>query len=121
VLIYVDDIIITSSHKEEISRLISDLNSSFALKDFGPLYFFLSVETTWSSDGLHLSQQRYILEILKKTNMDLVKPISTPMSSSTILSKFEGSTITDPTLYRSTIGLLQYLSLTQPDIAFAVN
>jgi hypothetical protein len=53
--------------------------------------------------------------------MELAKPVATPMSSSSILSKFEGSTITDPTLYRSTIGSLQYLSLTRPDIAFAVN
>jgi len=105
-LIYVDDIIITSSHTGAISRLIHDLNSSFALKDLGPLHFFLGVEATWSSDGLHLSQQRYILDILKKTNMELAKPVATPMSSSTILNKFEGSTITDTTLYRSTIGSL---------------
>jgi len=121
VLIYVDDIIITSSHTGAISRLIQDLNLSFALKELGPLHFFLGVEATWSSDGLHLSQQRYILDILKKTNMELAKPVATPMSSSSILSKFDGSTITDPTLYRSTIGSLQYLSLTRPDIAFAVN
>jgi hypothetical protein len=56
VLIYVDDIIITSSHKDAISRLISDLNSSFAPKDLGSLHFFLGVEATWSSDGLHLFQ-----------------------------------------------------------------
>jgi len=121
VLIYVDDIIITSSHTGAISRLIHDLNSSFALKDLGPLHFFLGVEATWSSDGLHLSQQRYILHILKKTNMELAKPISTPMSSSTILCKFEGSTITDTALYRSTSGSLQYLSLTRQDIVFSVN
>jgi len=43
------------------------------------------------------------------------------MAASTILSRFEGSTMTDTTLYRSTVGSLQYLSLTRPDIAFAVN
>jgi hypothetical protein len=69
VLIYVDDIIITSSHPAAISQLISDLHSSFALKDLGPLHFFLGVEATWHSDGLHLSQQRYINDILTKTNM----------------------------------------------------
>jgi len=121
VLIYVDDIIITSSHIGAISKLIHDLDSSFALKDLGPLHFFLGIEATWQTNGLHLSQQRYILNILKKTNMELAKPITTPMYSSTTLSKFEGSTITDTTLYRSTVGSLQYLSLTRPDIAFAVN
>jgi hypothetical protein len=53
--------------------------------------------------------------------MLLVKPVSTPMSASTTLSRFDGSTITDTTLYRSTVSSLQYLSLTRPDIAFAVN
>jgi hypothetical protein len=121
VLIYIDDIIITSSHRGAISKLIQDLHSSFALKDLGPLNFFLGVEASWKSDGLHLSQQRYIMDILKKTNMELVKPASTSMSSSNKPSKFEGSTITNPTLYRSTVGSLKYLSLTRPDIAFAVN
>jgi hypothetical protein len=104
VLIYVDNIIITSSHSAAISQLIDDLHSSFALKDLGPLHFFLGVEATWHSDGLHFSQQRYINDILTKTNMVLVKPVSTPMAA-----------------YRSTVGSLQYLSLTRPDIAFAVN
>jgi len=53
--------------------------------------------------------------------MELVKPVSTLMSSSTKLSKFEGSTITNLTLYRSTVGSLQYPSFTRPGIAFAVN
>jgi len=121
VLIYVDDIIITGSHPETISQLIKDLHDSFALKDLGRLNFFLGVEATWHPDGLHLSQQRYIHDLLTKTNMLLAKPISTPLSASTTLSRFEGSTVTDPTSYRSTVGSLQYLSLTRPDIAFAVN
>jgi hypothetical protein len=83
--------------------------------------FFLSVEATWHNDDLHLSQQRYIHDLLTKTNMLLAKPIATPMSASSTLSCFEGYTITDPTQYRSTVGSLQYLSLTRPDIAFAVN
>jgi hypothetical protein len=66
-------------------------------------------------------KQRYIHNLLTKTNMLLAKPIATPMSASTTLSRFEGSTIIDSTQYRSTVGSLQYLSLTRPDIAFAIN
>jgi hypothetical protein len=121
VLIYVDDIIITSSHPTAISQLINDLHSSFALKDLGHLNFFLGVEATWHHDGLHLSQQRYIYDLLTKTNMLLANTISTPMSASTTLSRFEGSNITNPTLYQSTMGSLQYLSITRPDIAFVVQ
>jgi hypothetical protein len=121
VLIYVDDIIITGSHSMAITQLINDLHSSFALKDLGQLNFFLGVEATWHQDGLHLSQQRYINDLLTKTNMLLAKQISPPLSASTILSRFEGSTITNPTLYRSIVGSLQYLSLSRPDIAYVVN
>jgi hypothetical protein len=121
VLIYVDDIIITSPNRGAISQLIQDLHSEFALKDLGPLHFFLGVEATWENGGLRLSQQRYINDLLNKTNMSQAKPIGSPMSSSAVLSKFMGNTMTDPSLYRSTVGSLQYLSLTRPDIGFAVN
>jgi hypothetical protein len=53
--------------------------------------------------------------------MVLVKPVSTLMAASTIHNQFEGSTMVDTTLYRSTVGSLQYLSLTRSDIAFTVN
>ena len=49
------------------------------------------------------------------------KPVSTPMASSTNLSAYEGEPFPNHTLLRSTVGALQYLSITRPDIAFAVN
>jgi hypothetical protein len=53
--------------------------------------------------------------------MDLSKPITSPMAASSPLCKYSGVSLTDPTTYRSTIGALQYLSITHPDISFAVN
>jgi hypothetical protein len=93
----------------------------FPIKDIGLLNFFLGVEVQRSSAGLHLSQQQYIADILTQTNMQLAKPISSPMSAASLLSKFDGTSMSNPTLFRSTIGALHYLSLTRPDIAFAVN
>lgn len=111
-LIYVDDIVITSSNASAITQFIRDLQNDFAIKDMGSLHFFLGVEATWDNDGLHLSQQRYICDLLKCTNMSLAKPISSPMSSSSLPSKFTGNTVFDPTLFCNTVGSLQYLSLT---------
>jgi hypothetical protein len=120
-LVYVDDIILTGSTLAAMDALIRELSTVFPVKDLGDLNFFLGVEVTRVSTGILLSQQRYICDILKRTNLSLVKPISSPLSAATSLSKFSGSTFEDPTLYRQTVGALQYLSLTRPDIGFAVS
>ncbi|KAL6344248.1 hypothetical protein AAG906_035473 [Vitis piasezkii] len=61
VLVYVDDIIVTGSSSLLIEQLISSLNSCFALKDLGPLNFFLGIEVLNSGSSLHLSQAKYIV------------------------------------------------------------
>lgn len=50
-----------------------------------------------------------------------VKPVSTPMSSSVSLMATPGVALSDPTFYRATVGSLQYLALTRPNISFSVN
>jgi hypothetical protein len=87
----------------------------------GSLHYFLGIEVIPVKDGLLLSQQKYIRDLLNKTNMADAKPVSSPMSSSSALSTFTGDPMEDLSLYRSTVGSLQYLSLTRPDLAFAVN
>jgi hypothetical protein len=121
VLIYVDDIILTGSHSTAIDDLLLSLKRDFAVKDLGSLNFFLGIEVLPNAAGVLLSQQRYILDLLKRTKMTDAKPVSTPMASSTTLSAFDGEPFSDQTLFRSTVGALQYLALTRPDIAFSVN
>ena len=53
--------------------------------------------------------------------MDGAKDISTPMATSDSLTLFDGSPLTNATIYRQLVGSLQYLSLTRPDISFTVN
>jgi hypothetical protein len=121
VLIYIDDILITSSKPATIFELLQNLHSEFAVKDLGKLNFFLGIEVIPSCRGVLLSQHHYILDILKRTKMFEAKPATSPMSTSTTLSAFEGSLFSDPTLYRNTVGVLQYLCITRPDISFSVN
>jgi hypothetical protein len=121
-LVYVDDIILTGSNASAIDSLIKALSMDFPLTNLGNLHYFLGVAVTKQHNGIHLSQHRYILDILKRTNMALAKPITSPMAASPPLSKFSGVSFLDPTLYRSTtVGALQYLFITRPDIAFAIN
>uniref|UniRef100_A0A2N9IH96 Reverse transcriptase Ty1/copia-type domain-containing protein n=1 Tax=Fagus sylvatica TaxID=28930 RepID=A0A2N9IH96_FAGSY len=121
ILIYVDDIIITCSNPTEIDELLILLQSEFAIKDLGKLNYFLGVEVIPNAHGTLLSQQRYIVDLLKRTKMLEAKPVSSPMASTTSLTAHEGESFSDVTLFRSTVGALQYPFLTRPDIAFAVN
>jgi hypothetical protein len=120
-LIYVDDIIIVSFVPTAIDELLQLLSTNFAIKDLGKLHYFLGIEVIPVKDELLLSQQRYIRNLLSKMNMTEAKPVSSPMSSSSALSTFTGDPMEEPSLYRSTVGSLQYLSLTRPDLAFVVN
>ena len=120
-LIYVDDIIITSSQASAIDSLLHQLGSEFAVKDLGGLNYFLGIKVVPCTPGVLLSQKKYILDILTRTKMFEAKLVSSPIASSTHLSVLDGDPCDDPTLYRSTVGTLQYLSITRPDIAFSVN
>uniref|UniRef100_A0A2N9IR27 Reverse transcriptase Ty1/copia-type domain-containing protein n=1 Tax=Fagus sylvatica TaxID=28930 RepID=A0A2N9IR27_FAGSY len=121
ILIYVDDIIITCSNPVEIDELLILLRSDFAVKDLGKLNYYLGVEVIPNAHGTLLSQQRYIVDLLKRTKILEAKPVSSPMASTTSLTAHEGEYFLDVTLFRCTVGALQYLFLTRPDIAFAVN
>ncbi|GKV19456.1 hypothetical protein SLEP1_g29717 [Rubroshorea leprosula] len=121
VLVYVDDILITGSNPVAIDNLITAMSSKFSVKNLGELDFFLGVEAIRTNAGLFLSQQRYIQDILQRAGMDNAKAVSTPLSSTTSLRQFSGHSLTDPTAYRQIVGSLQYLSLTRPDLCFAVN
>jgi len=121
ILIYVDDIILTGSSSSAIKDLLVQLRMEFAVKDLGPFHYFLGVEVTKVPYGLMLSQQRHIMSLLQKANMLIAKPITSPMSSAYQLHKLDGDSFDDPSLYRSIVGSLQYLSFTRSDIIFVVN
>jgi histone deacetylase 1/2 len=121
-LIYVDDIIVASSSQAATDALLMDLRQEFALKDLGDLNFFLGVEVQKVSNGLVLSQSKYAQEILTRVGMSNCTGVSTPLSSSEkIVAQGELLGPEDSTKYRSVVGALQYLTLTRPDLSYAVN
>ncbi|KAH9764049.1 retrovirus-related pol polyprotein from transposon RE1 [Citrus sinensis] len=121
ILIYVDDILVTGSSCAQIEKITALLGFEFALKDLGDFNYFLGLEVTPSSAGLHLSQTKYVGDILKNAHMLDSKGCNTPMSVADKLYKDKGKLFENPSLYRSVIGSLQYVTLTRPDIAFTVN
>ena len=121
-LVYVDDVILTGSNDTLVSQFVDYLAQRFSLKDLGPLSYSLGVEVVPHRLGILLSQRRYIQDLLKQTNMVNAKPVLTSLpTSSTVISLTSGTPLSDPTPYRAAVGSLQYLSLTHPDISFAVN
>ncbi|KAK4276114.1 hypothetical protein QN277_019103 [Acacia crassicarpa] len=122
VLVYVDDIILTGTSAVAISALISALHDQFALKDLGPLTYFLGIEVKRLHDGsLFLSQAKYIRGVLAKAGFTKARPDPTPMSSGTVLVKAGSQPLVDISLYRTVVGSLQYATITHPEISFAVS
>ncbi|RVW19542.1 Retrovirus-related Pol polyprotein from transposon RE1 [Vitis vinifera] len=121
VLVYVDDILIIGDSSALIHSMIQALTSRFALKTLGSISYFLGFKAFRDSSGLYLNQAKYISDLLVKTNMVHAKTSSTPMALDQKLALEDSAPFPDVTLYRSTIGALQYLTLTRPDISFSVN
>ena len=113
---------ITETSTSDIQALISSLCQHFALKDMGKLHYFLGIEASWTTNGdLHLSQTKYIKDLLKTSNMSSARPQPSPMISSTHIAQDDSTTFSDTSLYRSIVGSLQYLLLTRPKISYSVN
>ncbi|CAN6690391.1 unnamed protein product [Malus baccata var. baccata] len=104
-----------------MSRLIHQLGTLFSMKDLGSLHYFLGVEVTYHGDQMHLNQAKYAVDLLKRTKFLDAKPISTPVSCGQKLSAYNGEPHDDVETYRSVVGALQYLTITRPDLSYAVN
>ncbi|XP_040966391.1 uncharacterized mitochondrial protein AtMg00810-like [Gossypium hirsutum] len=119
---HVDDIVVTGSSITDINKVISQFHDNFALKDMGRINFFLGIEVQHTPQGLFLNQKKYVSEILHKTGMAIAAPTPTPMVSTPKLVASDGSpSFAGGHLYQSTVGMLQYLCITRPDLAFCVN
>ncbi|XP_031092189.1 uncharacterized protein LOC115996890 [Ipomoea triloba] len=119
-LVYVDDIIMLGNDASLINDLLLRLSSVFKIRDLGTPSFFLGIETLTDGTGILLSQKRYMADILHRAGMSDCKPLATPASvtqpATPSLKPYE-----NPTQYRRIVGALQYLTITRPDLSYAVN
>ncbi|PRQ16867.1 putative RNA-directed DNA polymerase [Rosa chinensis] len=120
VLIYVDDLIVTGDNFEEIQSLKQSLRNKFAIKDLGILKYFLGIEMATSHKGLFLNQRKYILDLLQDADMEDCKPARTPLDSKLQLNVLSEPFL-DLTSYQRLVGKLIYLTITRPDISYAVS
>ncbi|CAL8169438.1 unnamed protein product [Prunus armeniaca] len=121
-LLYVDVIIITGLDTQVVQYVIDSLGEVFDMKDIGRLTYFLGLEVHYQDNGdIFVNQANYARDLFKKAGMDTCKPCLTPIKPHQSVLKDEGILLSNPTLYRSLVGALQYLTFTRPDIAFAIN
>ena len=91
------------------------------MKDLGVLHYFLGIQVIHSAFDIFLSQQKYVTDLLHKFHLYTLKSISTPSASRTIISLTDGELLASPTEYRSMVAALQYLTLTCPNITYAIH
>lgn len=120
-LVYGDDIVITRNSEHYLQKFINILSDRFSLEDLGNMSYFLGIEVYWTPAGLLFNQTRYITDLLQCTNILDAKPVMTPLVENIKLSRTGGTKHSDPKEYCMIIGVLQYLLLTHPYIAYAVN
>ncbi|GKC29690.1 retrovirus-related pol polyprotein from transposon TNT 1-94 [Tanacetum coccineum] len=107
-------------YKNLCTELETLMHKKFQMSSMGELTFFLGLQVTQKDDGIFISQDKYVDEILKKFGFSTMKTASTPIETSKPLLKDAEVEDVDVHLYRSMIGSLMYLTSSRPDIMFAV-
>nr|GEU33652.1 retrovirus-related Pol polyprotein from transposon TNT 1-94 [Tanacetum cinerariifolium] len=120
VQVYVDDIIFGSSNPHLCREFKALMHEKFQMSAMGELNFFLGLQVLQKKNGIFLSQDKYIGDILKKFGYSDVRSANTPMDKENRWGKDGTRKDVDLHLYRSMIGSLMYLSASRPDIMFAV-
>ena len=78
-IVYADDIIVTENDEKEKNTLKQCLAKEFEIKDLEKLKYFLEIEVARSKQGIFISQQKYVIDLLKETSMMASKPVATPI------------------------------------------
>ncbi|GJR43087.1 putative ribonuclease H-like domain-containing protein [Tanacetum coccineum] len=120
VQVYVDDIIFSSTKKSMCTEFEEVMHKRFQMSSMGELTFFLGLQVKQQPDGIFISQDKYVADILKKFDFCSIKTATTPIESNKPLVKDEDGVEVDVHEYRSMIGSLMYLTASRPDIMFAV-
>ncbi|GKF97567.1 uncharacterized mitochondrial protein-like protein [Tanacetum coccineum] len=90
------------------------MKGEFEMSAMGELTFFLGLQVKQQPDGIFISQDKYIQDMLRRFDMESVRPATTPYEAAKPKSKFEPDDAVNVHLYRSMIGSLMYLTASRP-------
>ncbi|XP_050920532.1 uncharacterized mitochondrial protein AtMg00810 [Lathyrus oleraceus] len=116
--LYIDDIITTSDDVNGINDLKLQLSKKFEMKDLGILCYFLGIKVAYSPKGYLLSQSKYISNILEQARISDTREANSPLQLNVKYAPSNGVTLPNPTLYRTLVGSLMYLTITIPGTQF---
>ncbi|XP_059640054.1 uncharacterized mitochondrial protein AtMg00810-like [Cornus florida] len=120
-IVYVDDIVLIGDDTTGIDEVKSYLGRQFEIKDLGPLRYFLGIEVARSKTGIFISQRKYVLDLLSASGQLGARPADTPIEQNHRLTDSEGELLSNIGQYQRFVGKLIYLSMTRPDIAYAMS
>ncbi|GJU33330.1 putative ribonuclease H-like domain-containing protein [Tanacetum coccineum] len=121
VQVYVDDIIFGSTNKAWCDEFEVLMKGEFEMSAMGEMTFFLGLQVKQLPDGIFISQDKYVKDMLTKFDMESVRTATTPYEAAKTKLKDETDPPVNVHLYRSMIGSLMYLTASRPDIMFAVS
>ncbi|GJW18585.1 putative ribonuclease H-like domain-containing protein [Tanacetum coccineum] len=121
VQVYVDDIIFGSTNKAWCEEFEVLMKGEFEMSAMGEMNFFLGLQVKQLPDGIFISQDKYVKDMLTKFDMESVRTATTPYEAAKTKLKDETDPPVNVHLYRSMIGSLMYLTASRPDIMFAVS
>ena len=121
IVLYVDDVTFTGNDDYFIENFKTVMKEEFEMTDMDLLRHFLGIEVEQNGNGIFISQWKYVNEVLEIFNMQERKVAITPIVMGLKLSKEDNSKDFDPSLYKSIVGSLIYLTATRPDIMFVVS
>jgi hypothetical protein len=116
----VDDIVFGASSHNLVAKFADEMSREFEMSMMAELQYFLGLQIKQVKDGTFMHQTKYTKDMLRKFQMQDVKPMSTPIGSTATLDADEDGEPVDQREYRSMIGSLLYLTATRPDIQFSV-
>ncbi|KAJ7976200.1 Retrovirus-related Pol polyprotein from transposon TNT 1-94 [Quillaja saponaria] len=121
VCLYVDDLIFTGNNPIMFEDFKKAMTYEFEMTDMGLMSYYLGFEVKQNDGGIFISQEVYAKDVLKKFQMLDSNSVNTPIECRVKLSKHDVGEKVDPTLFRSLVGSLRYLTYTRPDILYAVG
>ena len=120
-LVYVDDILLTSNNTQASKTFKEYLHVYFSIKDFGGLKYFHGIAVARGPDGMFLCQRKYALEIIDECGLLGAKPVDFPLEENHKLALGTGRYLNDAARYRRLVRRLIYLTITRPKLTYTVH